>query len=936
MSEAWDLAWGDGSFGAAAPTVCGTGGWTGPKPGDPDNNVLLSAVPAFGGIDVSWTYPSTNPWAVAHVLLYRAYSSNFIGAVQIAVVAGNRYYDPTVNATPVAQYYWIQVVTINGTVNDLVGPVVATARPRISELVEILSGQIEESALGVALRTEVQKITLTRAELVTEISNRIAGNTALMNVLSQLEQGVIASANLINSETIQRTAGQSALATQLNTQASLNASNAAAILTESTTRVTEDAALTANVVKAFSVSGANGAAIVGTDLTKVGYSGKPDNSFYDGNGSTVVYSAVTYSDALYPQYKADRTRIIDKLGVTLWNAMPGNVSNQLVWYAGLPLATAVKKVGIDDGTGVLQTIEQRATAQKLTNGVLESQYTVKIDSGGTVSGFGLASTAKDGAVTSKFIVNADSFSISRPLTFSQSSTPAATATGQTWFNTVDKKIYKATRTGTTGWVIYAPSSPFIVDTTSGEVIINDAIINKLTVDKLRDSTGGVLIQNGTIRIGAGIQDGATRNVHKGNWLVNSVYIVGDTVVHNGNTWACSLAHTATPGTIPPNDPATVNNYWKITALRGQGQVKSFAFFRGESATAPSGGTFDYPNPSTAGWSDGIPADNKLPLWMSSRMFTSDGLSPAQAAWTTPAKVGTPAAQVRLVFSVLGTNAEMGTTNETWHDVPGSLDVYMASQAGVNGDFSAGAITGKVKIKGEAGAPGAPSTVAGPRGISHTTGLTIYSTVGAAIAAGEVERVAGPSPVAGSSVTLVFTETASARGWSQTWLKQINGLWAGVQFYLDGNAVITGTLSAGVLIAGSIKTDRIEGNAITIPVVGTHGVFSGVASQVLSICTISVPMTSPGKVLVTYSGTHGYMAGIRTTSMALYTSIDGGVTNQQLYNAGINSGAYNVSPCFSSMHTIHSPGNVLYTVLWYGADSTVQIANGVLSAMGVKR
>ena len=51
--------------------TCGVGGWGGPLPGDPDNNSVLTATPAFGGIDVSWSYPGTNPQAVAHTVLYR-------------------------------------------------------------------------------------------------------------------------------------------------------------------------------------------------------------------------------------------------------------------------------------------------------------------------------------------------------------------------------------------------------------------------------------------------------------------------------------------------------------------------------------------------------------------------------------------------------------------------------------------------------------------------------------------------------------------------------------------------------------------------------------------------------------------------------------------------------------------------------------------------
>ena len=73
--------------------VCGTGITPGPKPGDPDNNIALTANVAYGGIDVKWTYPASNAHAVAHTLLYRGTTNNRNAAIQIAVVAGNLFYD---------------------------------------------------------------------------------------------------------------------------------------------------------------------------------------------------------------------------------------------------------------------------------------------------------------------------------------------------------------------------------------------------------------------------------------------------------------------------------------------------------------------------------------------------------------------------------------------------------------------------------------------------------------------------------------------------------------------------------------------------------------------------------------------------------------------------------------------------------------------------
>ena len=128
--------------------TCGTGGWTGPLPGDPSTELILSAVPAFGGIDVSWLYPGTNPGAVAYIELYRGISSNFANAISRAVVSGNFFYDKNTSSTDTTYFYWGRVVSVNGTVGEWNGPVFATARPTVDQVVELLNGKIDSSALA--------------------------------------------------------------------------------------------------------------------------------------------------------------------------------------------------------------------------------------------------------------------------------------------------------------------------------------------------------------------------------------------------------------------------------------------------------------------------------------------------------------------------------------------------------------------------------------------------------------------------------------------------------------------------------------------------------------------------------------------------------------------------------------------------------------------
>lgn len=138
------------------------------------------------------------------------------------------------------------------------------------------------------------------------------------------------------------------------------------------------------------------------------------------------------------------------------------------------------------------------TLTSTTNG-LNAQYTVKIDTNGYVSGFGLASTANNATPFSSFIVRADRFSISSP---SGPSIP--------------------------------PKTPFIVTTTT-------TIVNGVSVP------AGVYIDSATI------QNGSITNAKIGDATIESAKIVSlnaDKIVANSLsaiTANIGLLRTATTG-----------------------------------------------------------------------------------------------------------------------------------------------------------------------------------------------------------------------------------------------------------------------------------------------------------------------------------------------------------------------------------------------------
>lgn len=245
---------------ATTGNVCGTGGWSGPRPGDPDNASVLSANGVYGGIDVSWTYPSTNSHAVAHALLYRNSSSDRNSALNIAVVAGNSYFDK--QDAPTQCFYWIRIVSINGTTGDWIGPVSATSKTRAEGIIEDLTGQITAGVLATSLRQDIDKITLNYQDLLSEIRNRIAGDGALSLALEDLQAGVTQAMAFVHEEINTRIDGENALAQQMSVIAALNANNASAIINEATARVTADGAHTQQINALYAATNTNAAAVI--------------------------------------------------------------------------------------------------------------------------------------------------------------------------------------------------------------------------------------------------------------------------------------------------------------------------------------------------------------------------------------------------------------------------------------------------------------------------------------------------------------------------------------------------------------------------------------------------------------------------------------------------------------------------------------------------
>lgn len=197
--------------------VCGTGKGNYPQPGDPDNNIMITASPAFGGIDVSWTYPGLNPEAVAHVILYRGVSDKFENSARLTIVNGTFFYDKSAGDHDIQYFYWVQVVSVNGTYGDVIGPATAIARPTLAEMLVLLAGQIDSGMLSQTLKQEIDKIQLNKLGIDQALLDQAAVDQALAAAFNQVEASSEQTRALVQQEMVARAKADSAVITRVDT-----------------------------------------------------------------------------------------------------------------------------------------------------------------------------------------------------------------------------------------------------------------------------------------------------------------------------------------------------------------------------------------------------------------------------------------------------------------------------------------------------------------------------------------------------------------------------------------------------------------------------------------------------------------------------------------------------------------------------------------------
>ena len=416
----------------------------------------LTANGAFVGILLTWDRPVRRD-LTTHI--YRSDDDDLATAVFVGLSPGHIYSDLVGHGK--THYYWVRYVSeanITGPYNAIAGTLGRTAIP-VSQIISELNDVLDASHLSTTLQTEIEKISLNGTSITDEVSARIAAD------------GVITTAHGI-------------------TVGSLN--------TLTTTVTDDDTGLSATAEKVTALQTALIDPDTGASLSASAIHTLTTAVTNDDTGLTATAGKVTALETALTDPVTGETRTaaaIDTLFTTVNDAETG--------IAALATATRGLETVIEGGDGVVglrSSVEQSATS---VNG-LRSEYTVKIDNSGKVTGYGLASGAgclinglfDDSVVqancsgaggvwteSAEFAVNVDTFRISSP---SGDLTPfqVVTGAGMCILNngTTDMGVAEDVCLRNPDYRQWVPAGVYMTQASMISAYIDGAHINNLTLD----------------------------------------------------------------------------------------------------------------------------------------------------------------------------------------------------------------------------------------------------------------------------------------------------------------------------------------------------------------------------------------------------------------------------------------------------------------------
>lgn len=285
----------------------------------------------------------------------------------------------------------------------------------------ILGSAVTATSLaGAANGAAIASETLTRSNAVSSVA---AATTALAAKNSD-------SAAALVLEQSTRTTADAAVASQITTMAAATGANLAALSVEQSTRTSNEGALSAQVTGLGASTGANTAGLIleqtaRTTDTSALASSITSMSAKAGDNVAAIVAEQTVR-ATTNSSEAAQISILVAANAGNNAAIKSAQTAQATTNTSLASSISTMQSTVDGQTVALST---ESTTRATQTGDLFAQYTVKIDSAGSVAGYGLASTLIGATPKSAFGVRADQFWMAPPVSYTQSTTPTATSWG---------------------------------------------------------------------------------------------------------------------------------------------------------------------------------------------------------------------------------------------------------------------------------------------------------------------------------------------------------------------------------------------------------------------------------------------------------------------------------------------------------------------------
>ena len=384
----------DGSCITSTEFVCGTGGWTGPKPGDPENIPSIRARGIVGAIEVSWFYPTINSHSVGHFRVYRGINAEFALAVERGIISASIFVDQIPENETMEYFYWVRMVTVNGTVMDPDGPASATPHKLSEDLLERLTAEIDESKLAKSLRERIGLIDGLRRDIAQETLDRINANSTFANALVHVQTAADQVATYVQNEVIQRQDADSALVESVSALAAGLSGNEALIVAEQIARTTADEAFASDISILYTNVDENKAAILQEQQAR------SDAESAVASQLNALVTQMNDSSAAIEAEKearatADNALITD---VTNWaaktNTAAAGLANEITarTNADTSLAQQIQTAQTQLGSNLASVQTTMQTQIDATNGkvnTIGALWTAKVDVNGLVGGFGV-------------------------------------------------------------------------------------------------------------------------------------------------------------------------------------------------------------------------------------------------------------------------------------------------------------------------------------------------------------------------------------------------------------------------------------------------------------------------------------------------------------------------------------------------------------------